>query len=260
MQMHYYQFSIGDYRRDTDHLSLIEHAIYRYLIDWYYLDEKPIPTETQSVCRRLRLSGIVETEALEAVLKDFFKLESDGWHHPRIDMDIASYHHKQKTNQENGKRGGRPKKTQSVILGYDSETELEPNTKATINHKPITKNQDKTKTLFDAVRHLMSLGVVEQIARDWVKQRKTKPTLTAIDGIQREAQKAGVSMNQALTIACTRGWQSFKADWIKDDKAKQLSGQQSAWLTITGQTLSHEDDYHGRTIEADPLPPALLGQ
>lgn len=257
--MHYYQFSIGDYRRDTDHLSLIEHAIYRYLIDWYYLDEKPIPTETQSVCRRLRLSGIIETDALQAVLNDFFVLESDGWHHARIDMDIASYHHKQKTNAANGKLGGRPKKTQSVILGYDSETEQKPNSKATINHKPLTSNQDKTKTTFDAIRHLMSLDVDEQIARDWIKQRKTKPTLTAISGIEREANKARISMNQALTIACTRGWQSFKAEWIADNKAQQLNGQQSAWLTITGQTLSNEV-HHGRTIESDPIPPDLLGQ
>jgi len=140
--MHYYQFSIGDYRRDTDHLSLIEHAIYRYLIDWYYLDESPIPKETQTVSRRLRLGSDSELKALQSVLTDFFVLGSDGWHHPRIDMDIASYNHKQKTNQENGKRGGRPKKTQSVILGYDSETETKPNTKATINHKPITNNQE----------------------------------------------------------------------------------------------------------------------
>lgn len=254
--MHYYQFSIGDYRRDTDHLSLIEHAIYRYLIDWYYLDECPIPKETQSVSRRLRLGSDSELTALQSVLADFFVLESDGWHHPRIDMDIASYHHKQKTNQANGKRGGRPKKTQSVILGYDSETETKANTKATINHKPITSNQDKT--LFDALRHLVSLGVVEQVARDWIKQRKTKPTLTAIKGIEKEALKARLSLHQALEISCSRGWQSFKAEWIQD-KTNTLTPNQSAWLTITGQTANFGDDNHGRTIEADPLPPALLG-
>jgi len=40
--LHYYTFNIGDYRRDTGHLSLLEHGIYRQLIDSYYLSEKPI--------------------------------------------------------------------------------------------------------------------------------------------------------------------------------------------------------------------------
>ena len=47
--MHYYKFNIADYRKDTGHLSTIEHGIYRQLIDWYYLDEQPIPEETQVV-------------------------------------------------------------------------------------------------------------------------------------------------------------------------------------------------------------------
>ena len=71
--MHYYQFNIGDYRADTAHLSIIEHGIYRQLIDWYYLDEKPIPKETQVVMRRLRL-GSDEQHYLTNVLNDFFVL------------------------------------------------------------------------------------------------------------------------------------------------------------------------------------------
>ena len=60
--MHYYQFNIADYRKDTIHLTPIEHYIYRTLIDWYYLDEQPIPKETQSVIRRLGL--VTENEQL----------------------------------------------------------------------------------------------------------------------------------------------------------------------------------------------------
>ena len=55
--MHYYKFNIADYRKDTGHLSTLEHGIYRQLIDWQYLDEKPIPLETQVVSRRLRLGS-----------------------------------------------------------------------------------------------------------------------------------------------------------------------------------------------------------
>lgn len=90
--MHYYQFNIGDYRRDTPHLSRLEHSIYRDLIDSYYLDEKPIPLETQSVTRRLRLVSDEEATALKNVLSDFFVQKEDGWHHSRIESDIANYY------------------------------------------------------------------------------------------------------------------------------------------------------------------------
>ena len=86
--MHYYQFNIGDYRKDTAHLSPIEHYIYRQLIDWYYLDEKPIPKITQSVMRRLSL-GSEHEPALNNVLQDFFVSTKDGWRHGRIDREIA---------------------------------------------------------------------------------------------------------------------------------------------------------------------------
>lgn len=87
--MNYYSFNIGDYRRDTTHLSRLEHSIYRDLIDWYYLDENPIPLETQVVSRRLRLATDEEAMALESVISDFFERTDDGYRHGRIDEDIA---------------------------------------------------------------------------------------------------------------------------------------------------------------------------
>jgi len=105
--VHYYQFNIGDYRKDTAHLSVAEHYIYRQLIDWYYLDEKPIPLKTQSVIRRLSL-GDNAIEELQNVLDDFFKKDKTGYVHGKIEEEIEKYHSKVKTNQENGSRGARP--------------------------------------------------------------------------------------------------------------------------------------------------------
>lgn len=90
--MHYYKFNIADYRKDTGHLSTLEHGIYRQLIDWYYLDEKPIPTETQVVARRLRLGSEVDMHSLQMVLSDFFELTKNGYVHKRIEVEIKDYH------------------------------------------------------------------------------------------------------------------------------------------------------------------------
>lgn len=137
--MHYYKFNIADYRKDTGHLSTIEHGIYRQLIDWYYLDEQPIPEETQVVIRRLRL-GSDEVIFLQNVLSDFFVLGKTGYTHKRIEVEIKDYSEQAEKNKNNGKLGGRPKKTQVVISGLPDESQNNPNHKPlTINHKPIEK-------------------------------------------------------------------------------------------------------------------------
>lgn len=131
--MHFYTFNIGDYRRDTMHLSSMEHGIYRQLLDWYYLEESPIPKITQSVIRRLRLVSEDEQKSLVNVLNDFFVETEEGWVQPKCNEEIAKYHRKAEVNAENGKRGGRPKKpkkTQSVILGNPNETQTKAKQKA----------------------------------------------------------------------------------------------------------------------------------
>ena len=145
--MHYYKFNIADYRKDTGHLSTIEHGIYRQLIDWYYLDEQPITAETQVVIRRLRL-GSDELKFLENVLSDFFVLDKTGYKHKRIEVEIEDYHEQAEKNQRNGKLGGRPKKTQSVISGLPDESQNNPNHKPlTNNHKPIDKENKRGSRL-----------------------------------------------------------------------------------------------------------------
>lgn len=135
--MHYYQFNVADYRKDTSHLTPIEHYIYRFLIDWYYLDETPIPAETQQVLRRLSL-GSDSIQNLQNVLNDFFVKGENSYFHKRIDEEIDAYHNRADTSRENGKLGGRPKKTQQVVLGNLEK----PKQKATNNQEPITINQE----------------------------------------------------------------------------------------------------------------------
>lgn len=83
------------------------------------------------------------------------------------------------------------------------------------------KREKKPKT-FNALEALIELGVDEQVADDWLKLRRRKRadlTRTALDGLVREANKAGISPAKAVRICAERGWQSFRADWDwRDDK------------------------------------------
>ena len=52
------------------------------------------------------------------------------------------------------------------------------------------------------------------------KAKKAGPlTTTAVNGLIREAEKAGKTLEEAVTICCERGWQSLKAEWLIDRSA-----------------------------------------
>jgi uncharacterized protein YdaU (DUF1376 family) len=127
--MHYYQHNIGDYARDTGHLTILEHGVYRLLLDWCYLNEKPITTE-----QAIRVSRGNPTET-QSVLSEFFLLVSDGWMHKRIAIELEAYHAKAEKNRKNGAKGGRPKPKNNPV---GSQTDAKHNP----NQEPITKNQE----------------------------------------------------------------------------------------------------------------------
>jgi hypothetical protein len=76
------------------------------------------------------------------------------------------------------------------------------------------------KTLTDA-------GMTQAVAGDFLihrRQIKAPLTLTALTGIQREASKAGLAMDEAATLMMNRGWRGFMASWVKpEDKPSNLA-------------------------------------
>jgi len=128
--MIWYKFHIGDYITHTMHLSDAEDLAYRRLLDLYYMSERPIPLDTQSVARKIRL----DLDITESVLSDFFDRTEEGYRNARCDAEIARYRHQVETNTALGKRGGRPKKTESkpnqkrtqTLTEEDKEKEIPP--------------------------------------------------------------------------------------------------------------------------------------
>jgi uncharacterized protein YdaU (DUF1376 family) len=85
--MNYYKRHLGDYAKDTKHLSLTEHGAFTLLLDYYYATEKPIPDDR---CERIAgASTPSEIAAVRAVLKEFFVLEDGAWRNSRCDSLLA---------------------------------------------------------------------------------------------------------------------------------------------------------------------------
>ena len=204
--MHYYQFSIGDYRAATAHLSNEEDLAYRRLLDMYYDTENKIPLDTQWVSRRLR----VDAHVVRDVLNDMFVQHEDGWYHARCADVIEQYHAMAEKNRANGRLGGRKKNP----VGNQLETQSEPIAKATNNHKLETNNQEPKKK---ATVVATPVGVSQSVWDEFIahrKAKKAKVTELVIEGIAKEAVKAGWSLEDALKETIVRNWQSFKADWV----------------------------------------------
>lgn len=157
--MHYYQFNIGDYAKSTRHLTNTEDLIYRRLIDLYYDKEKPLIKDIVKLSRLINMRD--NQDEIKTVLEDFFTETEEGFKQFRIDSDIASYMAKAESARINGKKGGRPrktedkaKKTQSVNSANPDETEVKAKkseSKAnqeprTINQEPLTINQIKDQS------------------------------------------------------------------------------------------------------------------
>lgn len=151
--MNYYKRHLGDYAAATRHLSILEHGVYTLLLDLYYITEKPLPVEERAVWRLVGARSKDEREAVHQLLEEFFEPREDGWHQTRCDEELAAKEEKAARNREIGKRGGRPKKTQTVS---ESETQtdgsgnpdgLQEKTQTVSennpSHKPITNNQEK---------------------------------------------------------------------------------------------------------------------
>jgi uncharacterized protein YdaU (DUF1376 family) len=88
--MNYYERHLGDYARDTGHLTMLEHGAYTLLLDRYYASEQGIRVD--QVHRITRARTREERAATDAVLREFFTLTDGVWRQARADDVIADYH------------------------------------------------------------------------------------------------------------------------------------------------------------------------
>jgi len=146
--MNYYERHLGDYAKDTAHLSMVEHGAYTLIMDRYYSTEQGIPDDQKYRVARAKLKE--EKEAVDVVLSEFFQLEKGVWIKGRIEQEITKAQSKIKAAQENGKRGGRPKsnptetkiKPSGFSVGSENKTQSKAHhTPYTIHHTPDTNHQ-----------------------------------------------------------------------------------------------------------------------
>ena len=135
--------------------------------------------------------------------------------------------------------------------GEKSSSDLVKKVHTQNNNKNTIQNTNKKTTQKNSLDLLAEFGIVGQLADDFITHRKSKKatiTETALNGYKREADKAGITLEEAIAIAIERDWRGFNASW-------NWRGDSIATATNTRKTSTFADDGSwavGRKLNIDP--------
>ena len=162
--MHYYQFEIKEWQSNTSHLSLEEEAIYLRLINWYYDSEKPIPKDTATLFRKLRI--VEQCDIAQMILVEFFTpLETGEWIHKRCDKAINAFKNKSNKARDSANLRWHGKQNANAM-----QTHTEPNA----NHKSLIINQESNIKPKAKALVVCPDDVQESIWNDYLAIRKAQ--------------------------------------------------------------------------------------
>ena len=222
--MNYYSHHIGDFNNATRHLTRIERSVYSDMIDLYYDTELPLSLDIKVLCRKLLARSDEESAAVQQVLNEFFTETNQGWHHSRCEQEISDYHTNisakslagkasaAKREEERLKRltelNNNPTDVQHLLDSVDGSVQQ------TVNHEPITNNQDKDKDK-------------EQAAKPAHRKTSGPPTRGTQYPADFYPDAKGVDLADSLKISLAIEREKF-ADYHRS-KGNVMKDWQAAW-------------------------------
>lgn len=225
--MDWYPFYFEIYEADTLHLNPYQDGCYRRLIDFYMKTRGPLPDNDAALAR---IVGDTEANWVaygRAMARPFFKAKDGLLFHSFCDKILKDQENRSKALSKSGKNGalkrwqksagsnGHPIATPIATL-WPSDSTL---TYTLREDNIINSSNIKDRGGPGGKGILKPSEVSEEVWNSFLQLRKAKKapvTETALKGINREASKAGWTLEQALTECCTRGWIGFKAEWINN--------------------------------------------
>lgn len=140
----------------------------------------------------------------------------DDRHNQSVKADRSS------TENQSGKPVGKNRPEKADQSGKADTTSREKPTttsreKPTLNLPSEPINESKNKRSGVAAHVARPESVSESVWEDFLALRKAKRaamTQTALNGFVREAQKAGMALQDVLELCCAKGWQGFEAAWV----------------------------------------------
>jgi uncharacterized protein YdaU (DUF1376 family) len=202
---------IGDYLADTARLTTEQHGAYLLLIMDYWRSGK-LPDNDQVLAQICKLSPDAWSNA-KAMLKQYFDIDEGFWIHKRIESEIAEAKENKDKRHERALKGAKAR-------WNNASSNATSTPQAMLIDCPLPSPSPSS---IKRIKRVTPEGVLQNIWDDFLQLRKSKRsavTDTVLRGIEKEAQKAGLSLNDALEHCCIAGWQSFNAEWYENSKIK----------------------------------------
>ena len=122
------------------------------------------------------------------------------------------------------------------------------------NISPITSHSlepvnepKKTTQKSESEILLEQFGITGQLAKDFIAHRKTKRgaiSETQLSRLQKQADKAGISICEAVEICIERNWQGFNASWDwRDEKLRTSQAQKMSFEEKNALPWNRPEDW-----------------
>lgn len=240
--MHYYKFNIGDYRRDTGHLSLVEHGIYRVLLDTYILDEKPLCADKAKLMRSHCVRTADEEKALENVLADFFVLTNEGYLHKRCEREIEEFHGKAEKAKQSAlvrwanNANALKNDANAMRTGCEDDANHKP---LTINHKPLTILKDLSPQAEPTQKSKRGTRLSEDwkpTLEFWDEAKLINPNILDARLTQIAAEFRDYWISKSGASATKTDWLATWRNWIRKERPAQGAAPQNQFLSAREKT------------------------
>jgi uncharacterized protein YdaU (DUF1376 family) len=201
--VYYYSHHIGDFARKTAHLTMLEEAAYRRMLDIYYATERPLPQSQVVIYRLVRARSHAEKLAVDIVLGEFFSESPDGWRNSRADEEIL----KSKDKSEKARHSAEVRWKHADAMRTHSEGNA-PN-----NQYPITNNQEPKEAKQEVA--VLPLWLPSDAWKGWLEMRRknkapnTPRALKLALGELERLKSQGYDPTQVIDQSTMKGWKSF---------------------------------------------------
>ena len=140
-------------------------------------------------------------------------------------------------------------KSEETRIEIRNSSEIDPTDNNT-NYKNTTdQNNKKTTQKSESEILLERFGITGQLAKDFIAHRKTKRgaiSETQLSRLQKQADKAGISICEVVEICIERNWQGFNASWDwRDEKLRTSQPQKMTFAEKNAQPWNREEDWEG---------------
>jgi len=231
LELFWFALDIPRYESKTSHLTMLQDGAYNRLMRHYYKTCAPIPANEQQIVIIAKAFSREEIEAVSFILKSFFTLESDGWHHATCDEEIAKARAINKKRVEVGRLGGLAKarvlaqQTPSKTLdsNNNSNKELKPKAKALCAFELPTWVPQEAWDHYTEMRNRIRKPMTDQ-AKHWAVKLLAR--------LRSEGHDPAAVLEQSVF----NSWQGLFE--VKGDGTNRQSGKQSRAREVASNNLA----------------------